>query len=101
MAADRDVQISLSDPLKFLSGYRTILAGFGAIGLGVYLLTEGKIEEGAASITAGLMAFGLGGKLDKVADAVKENTAAVEQTTAAVETTTAAVETAAAPPKKK
>ena len=53
--------------LKFLqlSGFKTYLAGLGLIGLGVYQITEGKLEEGIATISAGLAAIGIGHKMDK------------------------------------
>jgi hypothetical protein len=44
------------NPLDWLQGWKTYLAGAGLIGLGVYQISQGQIEQGIQSILAG---FGL------------------------------------------
>jgi len=44
------------NPLDWLAGYKTYLAGVGLIGLGLYQISQEHYAEGAASISAG---FGL------------------------------------------
>lgn len=63
--------------LQFLAGYRTYFAGVGAIGLGIYLITQGEATQGATAIMAGLGALGLGGKLDASTAATNANTLVV------------------------
>lgn len=62
--------------LEIMSGYRTYVAAVGAIALGIYLITQGQIEEGIASIVGGIGLLGLGGKSEKtdkkVAEKIKE-----------------------------
>lgn len=62
------------NPLTLLTGYRTLIAGIGLIGLGVYEMTEGKVDVGAAHIAEGLACIGFGGKLERVVDAMKSQT---------------------------
>jgi hypothetical protein len=45
--------------LKFLDGYKTYLAGVGLIGLGLYQVSIGHLEQAGQSFLAGLAAFGL------------------------------------------
>lgn len=42
------------NPLDWLSGFKTYVAGLGLIGLGLYQFSEGKYPEAYASIMAGL-----------------------------------------------
>lgn len=66
--------------LKFLEGYRTQIAGIGAISLGIYLITQGEATQGATAILTGLGALGLGGKLDQATEATNANTLVVAGT---------------------
>ena len=61
------------NPTTWISGWKTVLAAIAAVSLGVYLLTQGKYEEGVASIIAGLALLGIGGKIDKNTEAVKNS----------------------------
>lgn len=72
--------------LQFLAGYRTAIAGVGAIGLGIYLFTQGEATQGAAAVMAGLGALGLGGKLDESTAATNANTLVVAAATPDVST---------------
>ena len=53
------------NPLAWFSGYKSVLAGVGMIGLGIYQMTQGQIEQGIASLTQGLAVIGLRGALVK------------------------------------
>jgi hypothetical protein len=63
--------------LDFLDGYRTYLAGAGAIIMGIALVVlaaagdpRGSIEQGVSAILAGLAIIGGGGKIDKLIETV-------------------------------
>jgi hypothetical protein len=52
--------------MSFLSGYKTIIAAIGLLGLGVYQVSQGNTEAGFQSIAAALAAFGLRSAIAKV-----------------------------------
>ena len=52
--------------LTFLSGFKTYIAGFGLIGLGIYQCTQGDLNAGLKSVSEGLAVIGLGHKLAKM-----------------------------------
>lgn len=61
--AEGDIQPP-SPPGTYLGGYVqpksvTWMSALGGICLGIYLLTQGQIQEGIAAILAGLAAMGL------------------------------------------
>lgn len=42
------------NPLDVLSGYKTYIAAVGLVALGVYQLTQGDLQTGAANVVTGL-----------------------------------------------
>jgi hypothetical protein len=82
-----------TNPLEALNGYRTLIAGIGSAAWGIYLITQGQADTGAGYIVAGLAAIGIGGKLDRNTEAVKDVVAEVK--TVATEVQTGAEEAAA------
>lgn len=57
---------------NFLSGYRTIIGGLIQVGLGAYLIAVGEMKMGVTLIGTGASTIGLGGKGDKIIQAIKE-----------------------------
>jgi hypothetical protein len=49
-----------------LNGYKTYLAAAGLIGLSVYQLSQGQVEQAIQNLLAGLAAFGLRNALPPV-----------------------------------
>lgn len=47
------------NPLDFLTGWKTYLAGAGLIGLAIYQLSLGQYEQAWQSLMAGLALLGL------------------------------------------
>ena len=58
------------NPLDFLSGYKTAIGGLASIGGGIYLMVAGETDKGFTLITMGMIALGIGGKLQANTDAV-------------------------------
>ena len=54
-----------------MSGWKTWIAVAGAVGLGVYKLSQGDVEGGITAIVGGLSLLGIGHKLDKNTAAVR------------------------------
>lgn len=44
----------LSNPLDWLPGWKTYVAGVGLIGLGLYQFSQGEFQAAIVSFTAGL-----------------------------------------------
>ena len=53
------------NPLDFLTGWKTYLAGAGLIGLAVYQLSLGQYEQAWQSLMAGLALLGLRRAMDR------------------------------------
>ena len=49
-----------------LEGYKTIIGGLVAFGLGIYLIVKGNVENGIMLISAGFTVWGIGGKLEGI-----------------------------------
>lgn len=58
--------------LEAVNGWKMYIAGFALIALGCYEISQGQVDNGATHIAAGLAAIGVGHKLDKNTEAVKE-----------------------------
>ena len=68
--------------MAFLDGYKTKIGGVGFIGTGITLMASAfggpsfdikLFGEGLVSFLTGLTALGIGGKVQKLIDAVKGN----------------------------
>lgn len=57
--------ITIPNPLSWLSGIKTYIAGIGLVGLGIHQLSQGDIQVGIESIAAGLAIIGIGHKIEK------------------------------------
>lgn len=53
------------NPLDWLAGWKTYLAGAGLVGLAVYQLSLGQYEQAWQSLMAGLALLGLRRALDR------------------------------------
>ena len=53
------------NPLDFLAGWKTYLAGAGLIGLALYQLSQGQYELAWQSLMAGLALLGLRRAIDR------------------------------------
>lgn len=53
------------NPLSFLDGYKTYIAGVGLIGLALYQFSQGDYAKAAESALAGLAALGLRNAVEK------------------------------------
>jgi hypothetical protein len=51
------------NPITWFRGYKTVVAGLGFIGLGVYEITQGQAEHGITKIAEGLGLIGIRGAL--------------------------------------
>lgn len=52
--------------MKILDGYKTIIGGVIAFGLGAYLIVKGDTTNGIGLISAGFAVWGIGNKLENL-----------------------------------
>ncbi len=67
------------NPFAFLDGYKTYIAAFGLLGLGLYQFSQNDYVHAYQSVMAGLAAFGLRGAVSKLHAKVDAATAPVEE----------------------
>lgn len=53
--------------MALINGYKTYIAAAGLLGLALYQLSQGQMEQAMQSLLAGLAAFGLRNALKNVA----------------------------------
>lgn len=51
--------------MNFLNGYKTLIGGVVLIGIGIAEIVQGNVEGGLSRIGEGIVAIGLGSKLDR------------------------------------
>lgn len=51
---------------SFIDGFKTYIAGFGLVGLGLYELSQGQMDQGWQHVAQGLGLIGLRSAMTKI-----------------------------------